>query len=138
MQVCSVLHVAHVGVRRVTVVIVHIGHEDVVVVVYFCVAIFVRDFLYQEMYSLHTLAEHRIRKREQFEMAKIWKHRMEKEDKITTNKYETSHSQVARLSEEIVGMKSRQWKRCKHRGSGSVERRITMDEAKAWSVILRP
>ena len=33
MQVCSVLHVAHVGVRRVTVVIVHIGHEDVVVVI---------------------------------------------------------------------------------------------------------
>ena len=40
MQVCSVLHVAHVGVRRVTVVIVHIGHEDVVVaifVVIFCI-----------------------------------------------------------------------------------------------------
>ena len=34
-QVCSVLHVALVlvGVRRVTVVIVHIGHEDVVVVI---------------------------------------------------------------------------------------------------------
>ena len=54
MQVCSVLHVAHVGVRRVTVVIVHIGHEDVVVVKKFCVAIFGRDLLYQEMYSLHT------------------------------------------------------------------------------------
>ena len=42
MQACSVLHVAHVlvGVRRVTVVIVHIGHEDVVVVIQFCVAIF--------------------------------------------------------------------------------------------------
>ena len=39
MQACSVLHVAHVGVRRVTVVIVHIGHEDVVVVIHFCVAI---------------------------------------------------------------------------------------------------
>ena len=39
-QACSVLaHVAHVlvGVRRVT--FVHIGHEDVVVVIYFCVAI---------------------------------------------------------------------------------------------------
>ena len=38
-QACSVLHVAHVlvGVRRVTV--VHIGHEDVVVVIHFCVAI---------------------------------------------------------------------------------------------------
>ena len=54
MQACSVLHVAHVlvGVRRVTVVMVHIGHEDVVVVIHFCVAIFVRDFLYQEMFSL--------------------------------------------------------------------------------------
>ena len=29
-QVCSILHVAHVGVRRVTLVIVHNGHEDVV------------------------------------------------------------------------------------------------------------
>ena len=38
-QACSVLHVAHAGVRRVTVVIVHIGHEEVVVVIYFCVAI---------------------------------------------------------------------------------------------------
>ena len=41
-QACSVLaHVVLVlvGVRRVTVVIVHIGHEDVVVVIYFCVAI---------------------------------------------------------------------------------------------------
>ena len=38
-QVCSVLHVAHVGVRRVTVVIVHIGLEGVLVVIYFCVAI---------------------------------------------------------------------------------------------------
>ena len=43
-----------VGVRRVTVVIVHIGHEDVVVVIHFCVAIFVRDLLYQEMFSLHA------------------------------------------------------------------------------------
>ena len=43
-QVCSVLHDAHVGVRRVTVVIVHIGHEEVVVVIYFCVAIFVVIF----------------------------------------------------------------------------------------------
>ena len=59
MQACSVIHVAHVvlcvvvlvGVRRVTV--LHISHEDVLVVKYFCVAIFVRDLLYQEMYSLH-------------------------------------------------------------------------------------
>ena len=57
MQACSVLHVAHVlvGVRRVTV--VHIGHEDVVVVIYFCIAIFVRDLLYQEMYSLQSPLE---------------------------------------------------------------------------------
>ena len=52
-QACSVLHVAHAGVRRVTVVIVHVGHEDVLVVIQFCVAIFVRDLLYYEMYSLH-------------------------------------------------------------------------------------
>ena len=38
-QACSDLHVAHVGVRRVTVVIVHIGHEGVLVVMYLCVAI---------------------------------------------------------------------------------------------------
>ena len=37
-QVCSIVHVAHVHVRRVTAVIVHIGHQDVVLVVmYFCV-----------------------------------------------------------------------------------------------------
>ena len=55
MQACSVLLVAHVlvGVRRVTV--VHIGHEDVVTVIHFCVAIFVRDFLYQELFSLQFL-----------------------------------------------------------------------------------
>ena len=29
MQVCSILHVAHVGVRRVTLVIVHNGLNDV-------------------------------------------------------------------------------------------------------------
>ena len=40
LQVCSILHVAHVGVRRVTLVIVHNGHQDVVLVVKsFCVAI---------------------------------------------------------------------------------------------------
>ena len=58
-QVCSVLHVAHVvlcvlvlvGVSHATVVhgvshatVVHIGHEDVVVVIQFCVAIFVVIF----------------------------------------------------------------------------------------------
>ena len=39
MQACSDLLVAHVGVRRVTVVIVHIGLDEVVVVIHFCVAI---------------------------------------------------------------------------------------------------
>ena len=55
-QACLVLHVAHVlvGVRRVTVVFVHIGHEEVVVVIQFCAAIFGRDLLFQEMYSLHS------------------------------------------------------------------------------------
>ena len=38
-QACSNLLVAHVSVRRVTLVIVHIGHQDVVVVVDFFVAI---------------------------------------------------------------------------------------------------
>ena len=39
-QVCSILLVAHVGVRRVTLVIVHNGHQDVVLLVKeFCVAI---------------------------------------------------------------------------------------------------
>ena len=55
MQACSVLHVALVlvGVRRVTVVhIVHIGYEDVLVVMHFCVAILFVIFLYQEMFSL--------------------------------------------------------------------------------------
>ena len=51
-QACSALHVAHAGVRRVTVVIVHIGHEEVVVVIYFCVAILFVIFCYQEMCSL--------------------------------------------------------------------------------------
>ena len=32
-QVCSILHLAHVDVRRVTLVIVHNGHQDVVLVV---------------------------------------------------------------------------------------------------------
>ena len=58
MQACSDLaHVVLVlvgvlHVRRVTVVIVHNSHQDVVVVK-FCVAIFVRELLYQEMFSLH-------------------------------------------------------------------------------------
>ena len=58
MQACSDLaHVVLVLVRRVTVVIVHNGHQDVVVVVQFCVAIFVRELLYQEVFSLHSPSE---------------------------------------------------------------------------------
>ena len=56
MQACSVLHVAHVGVRRVTVVIVHIGLEEVVVVKYFCVAIFFVIFCIRRC-SLYTRGE---------------------------------------------------------------------------------
>ena len=63
MQVCSVLHVAHVGVRRVTVVIVHIGHEDVVVVIHLR-SHFCRDFLYQEMFSLHIVSNQAIDERD--------------------------------------------------------------------------
>ena len=33
-QVCSILHVAHVGVRRVTLVNIHIGLDEVVVVIH--------------------------------------------------------------------------------------------------------
>ena len=59
---CSLIYVTHVvlcvlvlvGVRLVTVVIVHIGHDDVLVVVQFLRSHFCLDFLYQEMYSLHT------------------------------------------------------------------------------------
>ena len=55
-QACSDLaHVVLVlvGVRRVRrVTVVHIGLEEVIVVIYFCVAIFVRELLYQEMFSL--------------------------------------------------------------------------------------
>ena len=52
MQACSVLPVAHVVVRRVTVVIVHIGYEDVLCRHVLFRSHFVRDFLYQEMFSL--------------------------------------------------------------------------------------
>ena len=60
-----------------------------------------------------TLAGHRMRQSAQHEMEKTWKDRMEEEDKITTNKVETLHSQVVRLSEEVVCMKNR------HHGSAA-------------------
>ena len=52
-QVCSILHVAHVGVRRVALVLVHIGLEGVLVVIHFLRSHFVRELLYQEVFSLH-------------------------------------------------------------------------------------
>ena len=52
-QVCSTLHVAHVDVRRVTLVIVHIGLDEVVVVFVVLRSHFVRELLYQEVFSLH-------------------------------------------------------------------------------------
>ena len=58
MQACSDLaHVVLVLVHRVTVVIVHIGLEEVVVVFHFCVAIFVRELLYQEIFSLQCVGK---------------------------------------------------------------------------------
>ena len=56
MQVCSILHVAHVVVRRVTLVIVHNGLNDVegvLVVIHTFTLPFVRELLYQEVFSLH-------------------------------------------------------------------------------------
>ena len=55
---CSDLaHVVIVLVRRVTVVIVHIRLECVFFVMYFCVAIFVRELLYQDMFFLQTRSD---------------------------------------------------------------------------------
>ena len=54
MQACSDLaHVVLVLVRRVTVVIVHIGLDEVVVVIYFCVAILFLNCCIRR-YSLYT------------------------------------------------------------------------------------
>ena len=55
-QVCSILHVAHVGVRRVTLVIVHIGLKMLKVYLSLYTLLrshFVRELLYQEVFSLH-------------------------------------------------------------------------------------
>ena len=52
-QVCSILHVAHVGVRRVALVIVHNGLEGVLVVKKFLRSHFVRELLYREIFYLH-------------------------------------------------------------------------------------
>ena len=54
-QVCSILHVAHVGVRRVTLVIVHNGHQDVILMVSSFAYPFVRELLYREILYLHLL-----------------------------------------------------------------------------------
>ena len=53
-----------------------------------------------------TVAEHCIRTSVRTAMEKISTERKEKEDKFTTNKYETLDSQVERLSEEVVGQKT--------------------------------
>ena len=45
-QECSILHVAHVCVRGVTLVIVHNGHQDVALVVKKLRGHFVRELLY--------------------------------------------------------------------------------------------
>ena len=59
-QVCSILHVAHVGVRRVTLVIVHNGLnesvEGVLVVIHTFTWPFVRELLYQEVFSLQLMS----------------------------------------------------------------------------------
>ena len=58
-QVCSILQVAHVYVRRVIHVIVHYGLNDVecvLVVLHTFTKPFVRELLYQEVFSLHTLS----------------------------------------------------------------------------------
>ena len=54
-----------------------------------------------------TQAEHRIRMMVQKEVEEIWRGRMEWEDKIHTNNVETLLSELARLSEEVVCLKSR-------------------------------
>ena len=54
-QVCSILHVAHVGVRRATFIIVHYGHQDVALVVKHLRSHFVRELLYREIFYLHLL-----------------------------------------------------------------------------------
>ena len=64
-----------------------------------------------------ALAEYRIRTSVQTEMEKIWPERMEKEDKITTHKYETLNSQVPRATQQVVKIeREAQWQRCKHCG----------------------
>ena len=47
------MHVVLVLVRRVTVVIVHIGHQDVKLVVKQLRSHFVRELLYREIFYLH-------------------------------------------------------------------------------------
>ena len=52
--------------------------------------------------SAITLAEYRIRSSVQADMEKLWTERMEKEDKIMLNKYETLNSTVDPLGSEII------------------------------------
>ena len=52
-------------------------------------------------------AERRIRMSVQREIEKIWKDRMESEDKFTTNMVETLKSELQRLNDEVVFMNNR-------------------------------
>ena len=63
-----------------------------------------------------TMAECRIQKNVQAEVERLWTERMEKEDKIMTNKNETLNLLVERLSQEIVNLNGENWKRSEHRG----------------------
>ena len=54
-----------------------------------------------------SLAEHRIRMNVQIEMDKTWSDRLEKENRIVLNKYETLNSTVGRLGREVVNLTER-------------------------------
>ena len=53
-----------------------------------------------------TLAEYRVRASVQADMEKLWTERMEKEDKIMLNKYETLNSTVESLGSEIINFQA--------------------------------
>ena len=68
--------------------------------------------------SWNQVAECRIRTSVQADLEKLWTKRMEKEDKIMLNKYETLNSTVERLGGEIIYLRKRKenGQRGKHRG----------------------
>ena len=53
------------------------------------------------------VAKYRIRTSVQAEMEKLWMKRMEKEDKIMLNKYETLNPTIERLGNEIINFRER-------------------------------